>query len=107
MMADMRRWTYRVALPALIFAAPVGWAHSVAAQARPEGPLRPWIQLGLGGSQQYPHCARCEQPMMIGGPTATLAVGLTLTPRLGIAVLGREFSEFSFDFSHSATYYLA
>jgi hypothetical protein len=32
---------------------------------------------------------------------------MTLTRRVGLAVVGREFSEFSFENSHSATYFLA
>ena len=88
-------------------AAAVGWAHSVAAQARPEGPSRPWIELGLGASRQEPHCADCAQRTTIGGPTATAAIGVTVTGQLGFAVVARAFSEFSFDNSHSATYYLA
>jgi hypothetical protein len=37
MMGSMRRRTYRIALQLLMVAAAVGWAHSSAAQARPEG----------------------------------------------------------------------
>lgn len=90
-----------------MLSAGMAWPHSIAAQARPEGPLRPWIELGLGGSGQDPHCADCAQSTKIGGPSATAAIGLTLTRRLGFAVVGRAFSEFSFENSHSATYYLA
>lgn len=82
-------------------------ASNVAAQARPAGAGRPWIELGLGGSRQDPNCAACFQSGTIGGPSATAAVGLTITPTVGVAVLGRAFAEFSFDFSHSASYYIA
>lgn len=107
MMDKMRRRTHRAALQLLMVCAPVAWAHSIAAQARPEGQLRPWIELGLGGARQDPHCANCAQRTTMGGPTATAAIGLTVTRHLGFAVVGRAFSEFSFDNSHSATYYLA
>ena len=107
MMLEMRRCAHGAARQLLMVAAAVAWAHSIAAQARPEGPWRPWIELGLGGSRQDPHCADCAQRTAIGGPTATAAIGLTVTGRLGFAVVGRAFSEFSFENSHSATYYLA
>ena len=40
----------------------------------------------------------------MGGPTASAAVGMTFTPRFGVAVLVRRFDEFSFEESHSAQY---
>ena len=42
----------------------------------------------------------------MGGPSASLSFGLTITPRFGVALLGRAFSEFSFDYSHGASYYI-
>lgn len=107
MMLEMRRITHRLARQLLIVAAAVPWTRSAAAQATPEGPKRLWLQFGLGGSGQNPHCADCAQRTTIGGPSATAAVGFTVTPHIGIAVVGRAFSEFSFENSHSATYFLA
>jgi hypothetical protein len=43
----------------------------------------------------------------MGGPTASLSFGATITPRFGIAVLLRKFAEFSFEASHEANYYVA
>src|SRR3954471_18738765 len=107
MMFGMRRRARGVSVRLLLVAANLALTRSAGAQAPPEGAHRFWIELGLGASRQDPHCAGCEQPTTIGGPTATFAVGLTLTKRLGLALVGREFSEFSFENSHSATHYLA
>jgi hypothetical protein len=43
----------------------------------------------------------------VGGPAASLSAGLTITPEFGVAILGRQFSEFSFDYSHDANYVIA
>jgi hypothetical protein len=85
-------------------ALPVNMIH---AQGRPAGAGRPWLELGLGGSRQDPNCAACFQRMTMAGPSATAAVGLTITPTFGVAVLGRAFGEFSYDYTHRASYYLA
>ena len=106
-MLEMSSRARRVARQLLIVAAAVTWTRSAPAQAAPEGPTRLWLQLGLGGSGQNPHCADCAQRTAIGGPSATAAVGFTVTPSIGFAVVGREFGEFSFENSHSATYFLA
>jgi hypothetical protein len=37
----------------------------------------------------------------------SIATGLTITPRFGVGVLARQFLEFSYENSHSGTYYLA
>jgi hypothetical protein len=76
------------------------------AQAPAEGARRIWFELGLGGSRQDPNCTGCYQQSAVGGPSASLAAGITITPRFGVGVLAREFSEFSFEYSHSGTYYL-
>ena len=87
--------------------ASVAWGRRVAAQAQPEGAKRVWIELGLGASRQDPYCAGCVQQSRMGGPAVTGAIGLTLTNHFGLALAAREFSEFSFEQSHSATYFLA
>ena len=106
MMLGMSRHSRRPVLQLLIVVAAVACTRSLAAQASPEGPRRLWFELGLGASRQEPHCADCAQPTTIGGPTATAALGLKVTERLGFAVVGRRFTEFSFENSHTATYYL-
>jgi len=75
----------------------------LAAQAPPLGAHRPWIELGLGASRQDAYCDHCVQHT-IGGPSASLAIGVTLTERFGVGVLGRKFGEFSWDQKHSADY---
>jgi hypothetical protein len=77
----------------------------VHAQAPPLGAHRPWIELGLGGSRQDAYCAGCVQHT-IGGPSASLSLGATLTDRFGVALLLRKFSEFSWDQSHDADYFV-
>jgi hypothetical protein len=81
-------------------------ARRTDAQAPADGAQRIWFELGLGGSRQDPNCAGCEQRSAMGGPSASLAAGITIMPRFGVGVLAREFSEFSFEHSHSGTYYL-
>jgi hypothetical protein len=78
--------------------------RTLAAQAKPAGAERVWLELGLGGSRQDPACDGCAQRSKMGGPSASLAGGITITPRFGVAAQLREFAEFSFDYSHSATY---
>ena len=77
--------------------------QTLGAQAPPLGAHRPWIELGLGGSSEAANCASCYQKKM-GGPTASLSFGATITPRFGLAVLLRSFAEFSFEASHDANY---
>jgi hypothetical protein len=77
------------------------------AQARPDGLERPWIELALGGSTMAPNCGACAQRSRIGGPSLTLAAGVTVNPDFGIGLLGREFATLSYDYTHSASYLLA
>lgn len=79
-------------------------ARSLSAQALPAGPQRVWFELGVGGATQHPNCSGCAQKTGMGGPTASAALGATITPRFGVAALVREFAEFSFEESHSANY---
>ncbi|HEY7236802.1 MAG TPA: hypothetical protein VH539_21760 [Gemmatimonadaceae bacterium] len=79
---------------------------TLAGQAQPAGPQRVWVELGLGGSAQTPNCDGCFQTVRMGGPSASLALGLTITPSFGVALLGRAFAEISFDYSHSASYFV-
>ena len=64
----------------------------LAAQAPPPEAHRPWIELGLGVSKQAANCASCYQKEM-GGPSASLSFGGTITPRFGFAVLLRKFAD--------------
>jgi hypothetical protein len=73
------------------------------AQASPDGEHRPWIELGLGGSRQNANCLSCFRKK-IGGATASLSIGATITPRFGVALLLRKFEEFSFEYDHKAVY---
>ena len=93
----------RITLPLVCFIA----ARSLTAQTRPDGAQRVWLELQLGGSSMSPNCAGCAQQSRFGGPSATAALGATITPRFGVAVLYREFDEFSFDYSHSGHYTVA
>jgi hypothetical protein len=79
-------------------------SQTLAAQAMPLGAHRPWVELGLGGSSQDPNCAGCFQKPRIGGATASLSIGTTITQHFGIALLVHKFSEFSFEWSHDADY---
>jgi hypothetical protein len=97
--------TRRIRLLVIPFALLVS-ASTLAAQAQPAGPQHLWVELGLGVSRQDPNCDGCVQQTRMGGPSASLSVGLTITPRFGVALLGRAFSEFSFDYSHSASYFV-
>ena len=87
----------------LILSAALVPSRMLAAQAPPVGAHRPWLELGLGGSRQDAFCDGCIQHR-IGGPTGSLAVGTTVTDRFGVGLLVRKFSEFSFDYSHAASY---
>jgi hypothetical protein len=103
-----------VLMPGMTPIRPALWVSTVAcvfifaantqAQAPADGGQRIWFELGLGGSRQDPNCTACAQQSAVGGISATIAAGLTITPRFGIAVLGRKFDEFSFETSHDATY---
>ncbi|HKW47513.1 MAG TPA: hypothetical protein VJN70_08705 [Gemmatimonadaceae bacterium] len=79
-------------------------APTLTAQTLPEGPQRFWLELQIGASTQQPNCGGCLQPSRIGGPTATAALGATITQRVGVALLVREFDEFSLEESHSGKY---
>lgn len=79
---------------------------AVRAQAPPFEAHRTWIELGLGGSRQDAYCASCVQHT-IGGPTASLSFGATITQRFGLALLLRKFVEFNWDQSHGADYGVA
>ena len=79
-------------------------SRTLAAQALPLGEHRPWIEFGLGGSSQDPNCARCRQPGRIGGPSASISMGVTITQSFGLALLLRKFGEFNFEESHDASY---
>ena len=85
----------------------LGTPSLLVAQAPPVDAQRFWIELGLGVSRQDPHCDGCFVKGRIGGPAASLSAGLTITPSFGIALLGRQFTEFSFDYSHDANYVIA
>ena len=91
----------------LLFCAALLAPTLLAAQARPAGSPDVWVELGLGASRMDPNCDACNQRGRIAGPSAQVVAGITLTPDFGIAVLGRTFSEFSFDISHSASYWVA
>lgn len=67
------------------------------AQAKPAGVNRPWVELMLGAGDQAQNCSACVRNGSIGGATAGLAGGLTITPQFGIALLGRAFSEITFE----------
>ena len=82
-------------------------ARGLAAQAVPQGAQRVWLELQLGVSSMSPNCGGCAQQSRFGGPSATAALGATITPRFGVALLYREFDEFSFDYSHSGRYTVA
>src|SRR4051812_20152904 len=101
----VRTVSYRSVLFVSILAS-AALAPRTEAQAPADGAQRIWFELGLGGSRQDPNCTGCEQRSAIGGPSASLAAGITVTPRFGVGVLAREFSEFSFEHSHSGTYYI-
>ena len=79
-------------------------SRTLAAQALPLGEHRPWIEVGLGGSNQDPSCAACRQPGRMGGPSASLSMGVTMTQSFGVAILLRKFTEFSFEYGHDANY---
>jgi hypothetical protein len=102
----MGRLPSRVVLFLLALTGSAAIARRTGAQAPADGAQRLWLELGLGGSRQDPNCAACAQRSTIGGPSVSIAAGLTITPRFGVGVLARQFAEFSFDYSHSATYYL-
>jgi hypothetical protein len=78
----------------------------LSAQALPLGAHRPWIELGLGSSREAANCASCYQ-QKVGGPAASLSFGETITPRFGLAVLLRTFTEFDFENTHDANYVVA
>jgi hypothetical protein len=83
-----------VLVAALLGAAPAPVVH---AQGRPAGDGRIWIELGLGSSRQAGRCQNCIPDASIGGPSLSAAGGVTLGRGFGVALLGREFQELTFD----------
>ena len=77
------------------------------AQAMPSGAKRAWLELNAGIARQDQNCRGCTLPGTIGGFTAAGAIGLTVTPKVGLAVVARDFTEFSFEYSQTSTYYIA
>jgi hypothetical protein len=92
---------------ALCCAAPVARATG---QALPAGADRPWVELTVGAGREIQNCPGCARDNRVGGPTATLAGGLTITPQFGIALLARAFTEFTLeqtDNGQGSTYLMA
>ena len=85
-------WAWRACVLAL--ALPV---LPIAAQARPSGAHRPWLELGLGAGREHQNCTGCGSPQISGGVIFTLAGGTTITPSLGVGVEGRAFEEFNLE----------
>ena len=79
---------------ASVLGAGTGTVH---AQGRPSGDGRIWLELGLAASRLEPN---------IGGPSLTVAGGVTLHRGVGVAVLGRAFDDFSFESSQLHSRYV-
>lgn len=95
----MSRSIHPATMALLLLAAPQLLAT---AQAMPAGALRPWIEIGLGGTSEHQSCSGCSTAKF-GGPTATAAAGLTITPRLGIGLRCRAMDVVSFDYSQGSS----
>jgi hypothetical protein len=80
------------------------FATAARAQARPEAAGRIWGELGIEGARQAPSCRGC---VSLGGPALTVAAGLALPQGFGVALLGRAFQAFSFDYSQGSKYVVA
>lgn len=79
-------------LPSCVLIALLASPASLGAQAHPATRLAPWIEFGFGRGRLDPDCAGCAQTSSMNQATGSVTLGLTITPRLGVAVLGREFS---------------
>jgi hypothetical protein len=81
-----------------------------AAQARPAGAGRPWVEFTVGAGREAQNCPFCSRNDNMGGAVGAIAAGLTITPQFGVAVLGRAFSELTFEEhnnGHGSTYLMA
>lgn len=82
-------------------------ASNAGAQARPDVPGRIWGEVSVSAVSQSPACRDCNALQSYVGRALTGSAGLTLSRGLGVAVVGRAFHTFNFDFSRGSRYVIA
>jgi hypothetical protein len=83
------------------------WPAIGRAQGRPSGAApRLWAELGLSAAAQAHRCVTCSGSA-VGGVGATVVAGVTLPQGFGVGLLGRAFSQFSYESHLESRYVIA
>jgi len=73
------------------------------AQARPDGSGRGWLSVVLEAAAEKQSC-ECPRDAVASGPGGSVAAGVTLPSGFGVAVEGRVFREFNYEYGQKSRY---